>query len=61
MSNYYISDTHFGHSNIIDFDYRPYKNVQEMDETLINNWNSIVSNEDTVYILGDFCWLKEDK
>lgn len=61
MSNYYISDTHFGHSNIIDFDHRPYKNVQEMDKILINNWNSIVSNEDTVYILGDFCWLKEDK
>lgn len=61
MSNYYISDTHFGHSNVIDFDHRPYKNVQEMDEALINNWNNVVSNEDTVYILGDFCWLKEDE
>lgn len=61
MGIYYISDTHFGHANIINFDNRPYKDVNEMDEALINNWNNVVSNEDTVYILGDFCWLKEDK
>ncbi len=59
--NFYIADTHFGHSNIIRFDNRHFKNVEDMDETLINNWNNVVSNEDTVYILGDFCWDKEDR
>ena len=58
---FYIADTHFGHKNIITFDQRPFSSVKEMDETLINNWNSVVDKNDTVYILGDFCWLKEDR
>ena len=57
--NYYISDTHFGHTNIIGFDCRPFKNTLEMEQTLIKNWNSRVTKEDVVYILGDFCWSKE--
>lgn len=58
--NYYISDLHFGHYNIMRFDNRPFNSVEEMDKALIDNWNSVVSEGDTVYILGDFCWLKED-
>ena len=58
---FYISDLHFGHANIVKFDKRPFNSVNEMDEALINNWNSVVTNEDTVMILGDFCWrLEED-
>lgn len=59
MKNFYIADTHFGHDNVIRFDNRPYKNVEEMDQMLINNWNNAVANEDIVYVLGDFCWGKE--
>ena len=57
--NLYISDLHFGHKNILRFDNRPYNSVEEMEEQLILNWNSVVSKDDTVYILGDFCWGKE--
>lgn len=57
--NRYISDLHFGHANIIRFDGRPFKNTDEMEETLVQNWNSVTQPEDTVYILGDFCWGKE--
>lgn len=57
--NLYISDLHFGHKNILQFDNRPYNSVEEMEEQLILNWNSVVSKDDTVYILGDFCWGKE--
>lgn len=56
--NYYISDLHFGHSNIIGFDKRPFINTKEMDEELIKRWNSVVTPSDNVYILGDFCWSK---
>ena len=58
--NFYIADLHLGHSNIIKFDNRPFESVEEMDQTLIDNWNKVVSDEDTVYILGDFCWSKSE-
>ena len=51
--NFYIADLHFGHKNIIRYDNRQFASVDEMDNTLIKNWNSVVSNDDTVYILGD--------
>jgi len=59
--NYYIADTHFGHANIIRYDNRPFENPQKMDEVLIDRWNETVSDDDTVYILGDFSWYQEDK
>ena len=56
---YYTADQHFGHSNIIRFCDRPFENVAEMDETLINNWNNVVSDGDIVYILGDLVFRSE--
>lgn len=58
---FYISDLHFGHSNIIRYDHRPYKNANEMDQDLIKKWNDVVSDEDFVYILGDISWHHEPK
>ena len=54
--NYYIADLHFGHTNVIRFDNRPFKDMKEMEEELIRRWNDRVTAGDTVYILGDFCW-----
>lgn len=50
---YFTSDTHFGHENIIRFCGRPFETAEEMDEKLIENWNSRVRCNDTVFILGD--------
>lgn len=58
---YFISDTHFCHSNIIKYCDRPFKDAKEMNETIINNWNNIVTNEDIVYHLGDFCLSTDDE
>lgn len=58
---FYISDTHFGHRNVIRFDERPFEAVEEMDEALIENWNKAVGKGDIVYHLGDFCWGKTDE
>lgn len=60
MAIFYIADTHFNHSNIIGFDNRPFSSVDEMNETLIHNWNSVVKRGDQVYILGDFCWSRDE-
>lgn len=59
--NYYISDLHIEHSNIMNFDNRPFKDVQEMNQTIVDNWNKTVKINDTVYILGDFIWAKENE
>ena len=54
-----IADTHFGHSNILTFKrnngefLRVFPTIEEHDEKLIENWNSVVSSHDKVYHLGD--------
>ena len=59
--NFYISDNHFGHFNIIRYDNRPFDNTNKMDEVMIDRWNEVVGDNDTVYILGDFSWHNEEK
>lgn len=51
--NYYISDMHFGHGNIIRLCNRPFATVNDMDSTILDNWNKAVGVNDTVYIIGD--------
>lgn len=56
---YFIADTHFQHDNIIGYCDRPFANANEMDEYMIEQWNSVVKPGDTVYHVGDFCFAKE--
>lgn len=50
---YVIADTHFQHANIIKYCNRPFNDTTEMNEYIIQKWNSVVKDEDTVYHLGD--------
>ena len=50
---YFTSDQHFGHFNIIRLSRRPFKTVDEMNETMVERWNAKVRDDDTVYVLGD--------
>jgi len=59
--NFYISDIHAWHENVLTFDNRPFANLDEMHSTIKSNWNNIVTNNDTVYILGDFLWKYTDE
>lgn len=51
---WFTSDTHFGSERTLELSKRPFKTVEEMDKTMINNWNKIVSKDDIVFHLGDF-------
>lgn len=53
MSIFYTSDIHFGHENIIKYCNRPFSSVDEMNQVIIERWNSVVTDEDWVYVLGD--------
>lgn len=54
MSVYFTSDNHYYHNNIIKLANRPFKDLEEMHKTMIDNWNKVVRDIDTVYIVGDF-------
>lgn len=48
------------HPQSKNYSNRPWKSIEEMDEALVERFNSKVSKEDTVYFLGDFTLGKMD-
>lgn len=56
---WFISDTHFGHANILKYDERPFADLEEMQEEIIKRWNKKVKNGDTVWFLGDFAFTNK--
>lgn len=56
---FYISDWHYGHKNILAYDNRPFKRVEEMNKVLVDRWNGAVSANDRVFVLGDMFWCTE--
>ncbi|MDD4247920.1 MAG: 2'-5' RNA ligase family protein [Methanosarcina sp.] len=52
------SDLHLDHANILKYCKRPFLDIIDMNKTLVQNWNNIISNKDTVYFLGDLAYGK---
>lgn len=61
MANYFIADLHLGHKNVLSFDNRPFKDIDENDSVIIANWNYAVGIDDDIYILGDISWYNSTK
>ncbi|MBU0551968.1 phosphoesterase [Myxococcota bacterium] len=58
---FFSADHHFGHANIIRFTHRPFADVDEMTEGLIERWNARISPQDHVYYLGDLAFFTPKK
>ena len=56
MSIWYTADLHLGHARIIDYCGRPFADITEMDQVLIDCWNVVVRPGDDVYVVGDFAY-----
>lgn len=54
--NDYISDFHFGYERVFVIDKRAFPDLPMRKQTIIQNWNSRVQPQDTVYIPGDWIW-----
>lgn len=57
--NYYISDYHLGFARVGVIDKRTFESEEDRISTIISNWNSCVTEDDTVYILGDLIWSSQ--
>lgn len=54
--DWFTSDLHLGHANIIEHCNRPFDGVERMNEAIVGNINRVVKPEDRLYVVGDFCW-----
>lgn len=59
VRDFFIADTHFGHTNVIKYCARPFKDVIEMEKHFVSEWNAGVNPQDRVFILGDFSFYDE--
>lgn len=58
---FFSSDQHFGHRNVLRFCHRPFEDEKQMGQALIDNWNSVVSNDDIVFTMGDLFWFNDSR
>jgi calcineurin-like phosphoesterase family protein len=54
MQTFFTADTHFDDTYAIQYFNRPFQSVEEMNVVMVERWNNVVTEEDTVYHLGDF-------
>tara|TARA_B100001093_G_scaffold114259_1_gene106584 strand:+ start:126 stop:731 length:606 start_codon:yes stop_codon:yes gene_type:complete len=52
---FFTADLHLGQEKFLDFTKRPFDDVHQMSDYIIDSINLTIKEEDTLYILGDFC------
>jgi calcineurin-like phosphoesterase family protein len=61
MERWITADLHLGHANIIIYSGRPFRDADEMDESIVERWNEVVAPTDRVLVLGDVVMGKIDR
>ncbi len=61
QNNFFTSDHHFDHANIIKYCNRPFASKEEMDEHMIKCWNERITKKDKVFHIGDFTLSNDSK
>ena len=56
-----VADTHLGDDVIVKLENRPFKNAKEQTDFIVKNWNSVVNEDDIVYVVGDFLHIGCDE
>jgi calcineurin-like phosphoesterase family protein len=56
---FFTADEHYGHAKVIQYCNRPFRDVSEMNHTIISNHNAVVTPQDITVHAGDFCWHKK--
>lgn len=59
-NTFFISDLHISHKNVLEYDQRPFRTIEENDAEIMRRWNEKVDDDDDVYILGDISWRKNE-
>jgi calcineurin-like phosphoesterase family protein len=59
MSVWFSADFHLGHLKVLEYSHRPFSSIDEMDEAIISNTNKVVKPGDTLFILGDFAFYRD--
>ena len=58
---FFTADTHFGHENMIKYERCQFASTEDMDATIIKNWNNVVSKRDKVIVAGDVSFYNKEK
>lgn len=61
MTDWFLGDPHFYHKNIIRYERLQFSSVEEMNQTIIDNYNSVVRPGDHVYFMGDLFFCNSKK
>jgi calcineurin-like phosphoesterase family protein len=61
MKTFFTSDTHFGHTRVIELCKRPFADATAMDEAMIRAWNTRVATDDIVWHVGDFAMGRDER
>lgn len=61
MARFFCADLHLDHRRILQYTPRPWPTVEEMNEGIVENFNSVLSKRDELWILGDFAFNNHNK